>query len=86
MYIIYSPPGFMQHPELPHLRSDRMRKHHLSRAPNRYRRHRDVLLWKDLTQGGIMMSWQFNRIIIMALVFGGTGWCVYRTIKAVEKK
>ena len=22
------------------------------------------------------MSWQFNRIIIMALVFGGTGWCV----------
>ncbi|OQB46331.1 MAG: hypothetical protein BWY01_00717 [Synergistetes bacterium ADurb.Bin155] len=33
-----------------------------------------------------MMSWQFNRIIIMALVFGGTGWCVYRTIKAVEKK
>ncbi len=32
------------------------------------------------------MSWQFNRIIIMALVFGGTGWCAYRTIKAGKKK
>lgn len=32
------------------------------------------------------MGWQLNMIVIMALVFGGTGWCVYRTIKAEEKK
>ncbi|KUK61889.1 MAG: hypothetical protein XE01_0941 [Synergistales bacterium 58_81] len=32
------------------------------------------------------MGWQFNMIVIMALVFGGTGWCVYRTMKAEEKK
>jgi hypothetical protein len=32
------------------------------------------------------MGWQFNMIVILALVFGGTGWCVYRTIKAEDKK
>jgi hypothetical protein len=32
------------------------------------------------------MGWQFNMIVIMALVFGGTGWCVYKTMKAEEKK
>ena len=32
------------------------------------------------------MGWQFNMVIIMALVFGGTGWCVYRTMKSEDRK